>query len=131
MDEDVVEICFDGDVAELIRSVVPNADVRDRLTCTTLWQQRAAASDVDRLLAELSQFGITPVDVCRGVGAERQPSDCEVVVQGRLGRALLHHLGWPHRVSPVTVVRLSLSAGATVLLGALGPQANVRYVLCE
>jgi hypothetical protein len=130
MDAGVVEIYFDGDVADLIRSVVPNADVRGGLTCTTLWQQRACATDLDRLLTELSQFGITPVDVHRGVADDEKPSDCEVVIQGRLGQALLHHLGWSHRVSPVTVVRL-LSARVTVLLGALGTRANVRYLLCE
>ena len=130
MSEHLVEICFDGDVADLIRAIEPMAEVSAQLTCTTLWHRRAAANDLDRLLDDLSQFGIAPLDVHRG-GDDRQPGDCEVIVPGRLGRALLLHLGWSHRTSPMTVVRLSLSAGVAKLLDTLGSRATVRYLLCE
>lgn len=129
-DRSLAEICFDGDVGDLIRAVDPTAVVSSRLTCTTLWHRQAGAEDLDRLLDDLSQFGIAPLDVHRG-GDDHRRGDCEVIVPGRLGRALLHHLGWSHRVSPVTVARLSLTVGLGKLLDALGSRATVRYVICE
>ena len=126
-----LEICFDGDVADLIRSIDPTATVTGGLTRTTLWHQQVGGGDLDRLLDDLSQFGIAPLDVHRGAVDGRQPDACEVVIPGRLGRVLLHHFGWSHRVSAVTVVRLPLLASLTRLLETLGPQVTVRYLLCE
>ena len=54
----------------------------------------------------------------------------DVFFVGRLGAAVLHHLGWSHRVARTTVVRLRASRlGLRIVLAQLSTVTGVDYVV--
>jgi hypothetical protein len=93
----------------------------------------------------LSDYGITPCEIHESAGGSRperlpasgqsdlssaRPPYCEVRIVGRLGAAVLHHLGWSHRVARTTVVRLRASRlGLRIALAQLSTVTGVDYVV--
>jgi hypothetical protein len=139
------EIGLDGDVSEAIRRSQPAAQVVGSGTSTILWTRLHRPDDLQVLLDALSDYGITPCEIHESAGGSRpdrlpasgladlssaRPPYCEVRIVGRLGAAVLHHLGWSHRVARTTVVRLRASRlGLRIVLAQLSTVTGVDYVV--
>lgn len=146
------EIGLDGDVADLVRRVAPEASEVTVPTLTVLWSQIGSIDELDALLDELLSLGITPEVLYETVGdrpcgpagvgrpgpapaaTESDPAAgsryCEVRVPGVLGRAVLHHLQWSNKAVRITVVRIQASYETLrSVLGRLGSTADIDYVI--
>jgi hypothetical protein len=148
------EIGFDGDVVDVVRRVLPTAQVLSTPTCTVLWHHLRDAQELDTLLDSLLTMGITPVEMYEAAGGVRRgqahtsplaevrrwggwagavPATwtyCEVRVDGRLGDAILRHLRWSHRVAQTTVVRVRAYPEALRgMLAELAVAARLDYVV--
>lgn len=145
------EIGFEGDVADAVHRVTPDAQVTEVPTCTILWSHVRRPAELDALLDTLLSLGLTPREVYESAaglhqrhggqaGPDVAASDpdeapllyCEVRVVGSLGDPLLRHLGWSHRVAKCTVVRLQTShAGLRAVLAEMASITRIDYMLAR
>ena len=146
------EIGLDGDVADLVRRVAPEASEVTVPTLTVLWSRIGSVDELDALLGQLLSLGITPEvlyetmgDRHRGRSGVGRPGPvsatpeseapagsryCEVRVPGVLGRAVLHHLQWSSQAVRITVVRIQASYETLrSILARLGSTADIDYVI--
>ena len=141
------EIGFDGDVAAKVQELSPTALVSSLPQSTILWNRLRRADEFDVLLDSLLDMGITPSEVheatggihrCRDLPWSQAESEvggalatyCEVRIRGRLGDGVLRYLGWSHRVSESTVVRLrATDEELRRLIGEMTRVARLDYLI--
>ncbi|HET9649734.1 MAG TPA: hypothetical protein VFP34_16095 [Microlunatus sp.] len=122
------EIGLDGDVAGLVRSISPAAQVIGSPVCTVLWHRVDDADELYAVLDALYAMGISPREVHEApAGARRH---CEVRIDGRLGDAVLRQLHWSYRVLQTTIVRVRTSQDALrSMLSELTRTSRLDYVV--